>query len=46
MLAALANCDPRTARRALDEGVDAIRTEREREALRAGMAQLAVAGTR
>ncbi len=30
MLAALAGCDWRTARRALDEGVDVIRVERVR----------------
>jgi len=40
MVAALANCDPRTAERALRDGPDVIRTLREREALRAAIARV------
>ena len=38
-LAALAGVDPRTIARALREGVDAIRVHRDREAIRAALAQ-------
>ena len=38
VIAALACVDPRTAARALAKGVDAIRTHRDREALRIAIA--------
>ncbi len=42
LLAARAECDPRTARRALTEGVDAVRVVTLRERLSREMAALGI----
>lgn len=42
-IAAIVDCDPRTVERALEHGVDAIRTRRLREELRTHLGQVRAA---